>query len=245
MDESDLSAYSLNYNAAPPKPAARRLFVFEGDNTGATDVSAELAKFILAAQSRVGHCISPRRALQARLAHSCARRHGAARRRLGARTRPACKQPRHRASLVLRHGRIRSAIRPGAYNSRPPSSGVRNIRVLYPEKSGTGNPECAFAIRSTDDGAYVVNCAVVGAYGGVDFNGANGHYVKKLIAYCYKYAVRAANCEGGIIETASNGTVAARNAMAGYDFSAWPDVNGYTQLRATLFYFYNTKPNTL
>lgn len=247
VDESDLSAYSLNYNAAPPKPAARRLFVFEGDNTGATDVSAELAKFILAAQKQGGGIVYLPAGLY-RLDSPIVVPDGMELRGVGS----VPVRDQHVSSLgtalLAYYGMGASdPLYDQALITLGRSSGVRNIRVLYPEnKSGTGNPECAFAIRSTDDGAYVVNCAVVGAYGGVDFNGANGHYVKKLIAYCYKYAVRAANCEGGIIEGClQNGTVAARNAMAGYDFSAWPDVNGYTQLRTTLFYFYNTRNQIL
>ena len=113
------------------------------------------------------------------------------------------------------------------------SSGVRNIRVLYPEnKSGTGNPECAFAIRSTTT-APMSSTAQLWVHTEVSFNGANGHYVKKLIAYCYKYAVRR-KLRGGIIEGCRKTARLQRNAMAGCDFSAWPDVNGYTQLRTTL-----------
>lgn len=247
LETTDLSAYNLNYNAAPPKPAARQLFVFEGDKTGATDVSGELAKFILAAKKQGGGIVYLPGGLY-RLDSPIAVPDGMELR--GAGSVPIRDQGSSSlgTALLSYYGKGTSdPLYDQALITLGKGSGIRNIRVLYPEnKSGIDDPSATFAIRSTDEGAYAINCAIVGAYGGADFNGANNFYVKKLIAYCYKYAVRAANCEGGVIEGClQNGTVAARNAMAGYDFASWPDVNGYTQNRTTLFYFYNVKNQTL
>ncbi len=247
IDSADLSAYNLNYNAAPVKPAARQLFVFPGDKTGASDVSRDLAMFIAAAQKQGGGIIYLPGG-RYRLDSPVVIPDGMELRGVG--SVPERDQGNNSAgtAIMAYYGAgTDDPLYAQALITLGRGSGVRNMRVLYPEnKSGTDKPEYAFAIRSTDDNAYVVNCAIVGAYGGVDFNGANNHFVKKLVAYCYKYAVRAANCEGGVIEGClQNGTVAVRNAMAGYDFAAWPDVNGYTQLRTTLFYFYNAKNQML
>lgn len=246
-DDSDLSAYNLEYNAAPVKPVARQLFVFAGDNTGTTDVSGELYDFIMAAHKQGGGIVYLPAGMY-RLDAPIVVPDGMELRGVGAV--PERDQGNNSAGTAILSYYGKGTADPlydQALITLGKGSGVRNIRVLYPEnKSGIADPACTFAIRSTDDNAYVVNCAVVGAYGGVDFNGSKNHFVKKLVAYCYKYAVRAANCEGGIIEGClQNGTVAARNAMKGYDFAAWPDVNGYTQIRTTLFYFYNTKNQML
>ena len=248
LDDSDLSAYVINYGVVPVKPTGIvQLFVFRGDNTGATDVSRDIAQFVAAAEKSGGGIIYLPGGLY-RFDNPVVIPDGMELRGVGSVPERDQGNNSSGTAILAYYGNKVEDINYGqALITLGEGSGVRNIRILYPENTPGGeNPEYTFAIRSTEDNAYVINCALVGAYGGIDFNGADNHYVKKLVAYCYKYAVRAANCEGGTIEGClQNGTVAARNAMAGYDFASWPDVNGYTQLRTTLFYCYNTKNETI
>ncbi len=96
-------------------------------------------------------------------------------------------------------------------------AGISGLRILYPANSPQGEGRkaeveaYAFAVRGKGKEVYAVNLALVAAYYGIDFDGCDGHFIKKVVTGCYKTGFRLSNSTGGFVEGClQNGTVVTR-----------------------------------
>lgn len=101
------------------------------------------------------------------------------------------------------------------------NSGISGLKIIYPEnspKDGTIK-SYNYAIRGTAKAVYAVNIGMSAAYNGIDFRGANSHFIKRVVSCAYNNAIYIGNSTGGHIEGClQNGNVVSRN---GYNFQNW------------------------
>ncbi len=94
-------------------------------------------------------------------------------------------------------------------------SGIRGIRIFYPENNPKGGVEpYPYTIRSHGDGVYIINTGVSNGYKIVDFktNESSDYYIRKLIGCAYDTGIYLGGTEGWVEDTLQNATNAVRNA---------------------------------
>jgi len=234
IDRSNLTGYTVDYNASPAKPAAS-LFVVQADKTGTSDASPAIQAALNQAAGTGGVVYLP-----------------AGKYRMDGKVIvPAGVELRGSSSVAARDqsGESLGTIILAYYGLNPvnpdtddalvtlaANAGVRGIRFFYPENTcvrpgllGTVQP-CTYTIRGSGAGVYAINVAIAAAYNGIDFRNCDNHRIKKLVSCCYNNAIFAGGSNGIIEGCLQNGTVMSRN---GLNLPNWLDEG--TQLFPYLF----------
>ncbi len=211
-----LDGYTIDYDAAPHKPA-ENLFVVQADRSGAGDTSPAIQTalnlaagtggvvYLPAGKYRMNENVTVPEGVELRGSSSVATRD----------------QGSSIGTVILAYYGLNTAVPQAdtALITLAENAGVRGIRIFYPENTcvrpgalGTVQP-CSYAIRGIGDGVYAVNLAIAAAYNGIDFRGCDHHYIKKVISCCYNNTIFAGGSSGFIEGCLQNGTVMARNGL--------------------------------
>jgi hypothetical protein len=222
-EKADLPKFEAEQRIHKPAP---NLFVFEGDKTGATDISANLQAILDQAGALGGIVYLP-----------------AGKYLLGASVNvPTGVELRGNSSVATRDQTDLSLgtiiLADFGYGDEEPgstealinlegNSGIRGLRIIYPHNSPTipgalGKVrKCSFAVRGHGRGVYLTNSSIVAAHKGIDFRGCDNHHIKRFVGCCYDNAITVGNCENGLIEDClQNGNAITRNAL---NLPYWPN----------------------
>ncbi len=96
------------------------------------------------------------------------------------------------------------------------SAGLNGIRIIYPENSPKSEDiNSTYTVRGTAARVYVVNCMISGSAYGVDFRNCDYHYIEGLVTCCYYNACYLGGTGGIMNKSLQNGTVLVRTATPG------------------------------
>ena len=105
-------------------------------------------------------------------------------------------------------------------------AGIKQLGFVYPENYSEYDPQTetflyddySFTIEAVSENNYIENCAIAASANSIHLNGADDHFIKKLVSTSYYNTFYVENCENGVIEGClQNGTLASR---AGSDIAA-------------------------
>lgn len=213
----NLDGYTVDYSAAPYKPA-ENLFTVQADKTGAVNASPAIQAALDLAAGAGGVVYIP--AGKYRMNEPVTVPAGVELR--GSSSVPTRDQPgSSRGTVILAY----YGLNPGnpdtdtALITLGTNAGVRGIRIFFPENTcvrpgALGTVQTgSYAIRGSGSGVYVINSAIAAAYNGIDFRGCDNHHIKKFVSCCYNNAIVAGGSNGIIEGCLQNGTVLARNGL--------------------------------
>lgn len=216
-NDSSVGQYVVDYSSAYKKPVAV-LHVFNGDSSGASDVSASLQAlldevgvnggivYIPSGFYRLDNAINVPADVELR----------------GSAGSPARDQVSSTKGTVLLayYGDGKSYDSTSkALITLSNNAGVNGVRIVFPKNGvADSNISTSYAIRGSGLGVYCVNVSISAAAYGVDFSGCDSHYIKKLVTACYYNAIKVGG-NGGVVEGClQNGTVLTRCGQKLKDF---------------------------
>ena len=92
-------------------------------------------------------------------------------------------------------------------------SGISGMRFYY----YTNNPDIAsetpYTIRGNGADVYAVNCSIVASGSGIDFTGCDNHYIRKFVGGCYYNTLKAGGKNGLIEGCLQNGNTFTRSGI--------------------------------
>ena len=91
------------------------------------------------------------------------------------------------------------------------NAGFNGIRLVY-TSNHSGIRDTAYAIRGKGEGVYVVNSCIIMAGRGIDFSGCNDHLIKKVTSFCFINDIRVGGKNGTVTGFLHNATVCDRVA---------------------------------
>ncbi|NLP47356.1 MAG: hypothetical protein GX345_00245 [Clostridiales bacterium] len=242
-DSTDLSDFSL-YCKKKIK-VNPNLFVFEGDKTGQSDISASLQNLLNTAGTVGGLVYLPPgkyllkspvlvpEAVELRGSSSIATRD---------------QGDLSLGSLILTDYALgcNSPSDEQALITLSKGAGINGLRIIYHTNSSTkpgalGQVQTSpYAVRGSGEGVYFINSSIVAAYGGIDFRGCDDHLIKRFVGCCYQNAILVGDCKDGVIEAClQNGNAIVRNNL---NLPNWPSErdNLFPHIFDTV-----TRPNTV
>ena len=192
------------------KPAAK-LYVFDGDKTGSSDVSASLQALLQTASATGGVVYLPGGYYllnQAITVPSGVELRGSA----GSPARDQSRLTKGTVILATYGDSSAATIDQPALITLQTRSGIQGIRIAF-YKNGplnNANVNTVYAIRGTGADVYCVNCAILAAAHGVDFSNCDRHYIRKLVTACYYNTMKVGGNDGIVEGCLQNGTVMQR-----------------------------------
>ena len=99
------------------------------------------------------------------------------------------------------------------------SAGLNGIRIIYPENSTRleNGYKTTYTVRGKAAKVYIVNCMIAASAYGVDFSNCDYHYIEGVMTTCYLNTFRVGGTGGVLTRCLQNGTVMAETAQSGLD----------------------------
>ena len=109
------------------------------------------------------------------------------------------------------------------------NAGVNGLKINFvknnPVDASGKYKRTVSAIKSVEDGVYVVNTSVVLSSRAVEFDGCSNAFIKRLVSCCYETAILINNCDGCFAEGClQNATAVCRT---GYEKTAVPELQNW------------------
>ncbi len=242
VDDASLVDYEIDTGVTYKKPNAILYIAHDIDYTGASDVSAQLQKWLDKAAETGGVVYLP----------------GGNYRLDNPITVPTGVELRGTADLgtreqsgygigtrIMAYYGIGGGDKDTALITLSEGSGIVGIRIAYPTVMGDA-PETTYAIRGLGKDVYAVNMCIIAAGRGIDFSGCDNHFIKKLTSFCYLNDARLGGKNGTVTGFLHNGTVRARigfsaTGMIAATGAQTNDTNYYGRLLCTTFIIENAE----
>ena len=196
--KTDTSSFSPDYHITYKKPNSF-LYVVEADKTGKSDISAQLQKKLAEAEKTGGVVYLP--AGLYRLNNSITVPKGVELR--GSSSVPVrCQGGCSNGTLILSYYGYKETDNP-LITLDGDGAGLNGLRIDYPLNNPVDDSgkylKTSPAVYSEADNVYVTNCTITLAAIGVELDGCENAFLKKIVGCCIEGMFNLKNCKNGTI----------------------------------------------